>query len=376
MKRPIGIDPSVFDLSRRFASIALVGPPLSDKLIRLVEHLFTPEESVVAIGLPNYVGKPVSVIAKKLKRAPSEIQPHLDSMAAKRIILRAVRDNAVTYALLPIVPGMFEMALMKGPDTVWHRKYAELFEDLYATGYVRDVANRSLPGVKSIPVEVSLPGESVVLPQDRFSELLSSHTDMAVITVCQCRHKNRLLDKECKRSKPEDGCLVFGSFANGIENDGAGRKVSREEMRDIAQERREKGLVFFTGNVKFSNPNAICTCCDCCCEFLRSINEFGAIGLVAAPHFISSVDNALCDNCGKCAKRCNTHAHTMQNKKHLYNPAKCIGCALCVDSCDEKAISMRENPAHKPPSENFLRLGLKLLPAATAAAIKRKLTNP
>jgi len=377
MKRPNGVDPSLFDLAKRFSTIALLGPPISEKVIRLVEHLFTSEEAAVAIGLPNYVGKPTPAIAKKLKRDASEIQPLLDSMSSKRIIFRFVRDGQVTYALLPIVPGMFEMALMKGPDTEWHRKFAELFEDLVSTGYIRDITGLPLPGIKSIPVELSLPGESVVLPQDCFSELLASHTDFAVITVCQCRHTRRLTDKTCKRSKPEDGCLVFGSFANGIvEGDLSGRRVSREEMRDIGQERYEKGLVFFTGNVKFLNPNAICTCCDCCCEFLRCINEFGAMGLVAPPHFIAHVDDSLCNDCAKCSKRCNTYAHTMQNKKHLFEPKKCIGCGLCIGSCKEKAISMAPNPSFKPPSDNFLRLGLRLLPAATALAIKRKFTNP
>jgi ferredoxin len=375
MKRPQGIDPSVFDLSRRFASIALMGPPLSDKVIRLIEHIFTPGEAAVAVGVPNYVGMSAELIAKKLKRNPAEIQPYLDSMSTKRIIMRLADDKGVTYALLPIVPGMFEMVLMKGDDTEWHRKYAELFEELYSTGYVRDSVTRPLPGVKSIPVELSLPGESVVLPSDRFSELLQSHTDMAVINVCQCRQAKRLIDKTCKRSKPEDGCLSFGTFASYIEKEGLGRRVSREEMTDIAAERNEKGLVFFTGNVKFSNPNAICTCCDCCCDFLRCVNEFGTIGLVAPAHFIAKVDDALCNNCGKCTKRCNTYAHTMQEKKHLFNSAKCIGCGLCIRSCKEDAISMVANPAYKPPSENFLRLGLRLLPNATAIAIKRKLTG-
>lgn len=377
MNRPQGVHPSVYELAERFSSVSLMGPPISDKLARLVEHLFTPEEATVAVALPNYLGKPAEAIAKKLKREQSEIQPSLDSMAEKRIILRLVRDNKVTYALLPIIPGMFEMALMKGDDSEWHRQYAKLFEELFSTGYVRDYYKTKLkPGVKNIPIETSLPMESEVVSSDRFSELLMSHQDFVVVNVCQCRQKQHFLHNECKRSKPEDGCLGFGGSSTWlVDENHAGRRISREEMRDIATERMEKGLVFLTGNVKFSNPNAICTCCNCCCEGLRSINEFGAKGIIAPPHFIASVENELCNDCGKCAKICNTYAHKFENKKHLFDASKCIGCGYCITSCKEKAIKMVVNPAHKPPSENFLRLGLKLLPQTIVSLVKAKLTR-
>ena len=84
-------------------------------------------------------------------------------------------------------------------------------------------------------------------------------------------------------------------------------------MRDIAQERFEKSLVFFTGNVKFNNPNAICTCCDCCCHFLHMVNEFGQNGLIAPAHFVANVDKAQCNDCSKCVKKCNTLAHKMED---------------------------------------------------------------
>lgn len=375
MKRPPNVHPAIFELSKRFSSVLLVGPPLSEKVIRLVEHLFTPEEAEVAVALPNFFGKPVERIARKLKREPEEVQPYLDSMTDKRIILKVIKDGKPVYALLPLVPGMFEMALMKGADTPWHRRYAQLFEELFATGYVRDIADRKLPGVRNIPLEKVLPSESRVLDTDKFSQLLASHEHFAVINVCQCRQTRNFIDHECKRSKPADGCLLFGSFAQSASAGGTARAVSREEMRDIAIERFEKKLVFLTGNVKFSSPNAICTCCDCCCEFLRSVNEFGAKGLMAPSHFIAFVDESLCNNCGKCAKVCNTHAHTMVGKAHSYDARKCIGCGYCVPSCKEKAITMRENPAYIPPSEDFKKLIIKLLPQATVAAIKTRLTR-
>lgn len=370
MKKPHHVHPAIFELSKRFSSVLLVGPPLSEKVIRLVEHLFTPEEAEVALALPNFFGKPVESIARDLKRDVADVQAYLDLMTEKRVILKVMKDGKPVYALVPLAPGMFEMALMRGDDTPWHRRYAELFEDLFSTGYVRDIAGRKLPGVRNIPLEKALPSESQVLDSDKFSELLANHEHFAVINVCQCRQARNFIEHECKRSRPQDGCLLFGSFAQSASAGGTARAVSREEMLDIAQERFEKKLVFLTGNVKFSSPNAICTCCDCCCEFLRSVNEFGAKSLLAPSHFIAFVDESLCNNCGKCVEVCNTHAHTMAGKVHRYDSGKCIGCSYCVPSCKKKAISMKENQAYIPPSEDFRKLIIKLLPQATIAAIK------
>jgi NAD-dependent dihydropyrimidine dehydrogenase PreA subunit len=146
-------------------------------------------------------------------------------------------------------------------------------------------------------------------------------------------------------------------------------------MKDIVAERWEKKLVFMTGNVAPGNSNAICTCCDCCCHGLEAVNHFHSAGILAAPHFLARVDEARCNNCGKCARACNTYAHTWENKKHQYDPAKCIGCGNCVSVCKELAISMAENPSYKPPSKSFTTLGLKLLPATAWSGLRAKLSR-
>ncbi|HUT53696.1 MAG TPA: 4Fe-4S dicluster domain-containing protein [bacterium] len=359
------------ELAKQFSSVTLLGPPLNEKLVRLVAHLFSPEEAEVARRLPFYYPRPLTRIAKKAGRRPEDIAPLLDEMARRRVIY----GGAKGYSLLPLIPGMFEYMLMGGADSEWHREYARLLNDLYSTGFVRRYGQTALPAVRNIPVQSVVENKSRIVDADLMSEMIAAHEHMAVLKVCQCRQSVHFSGGECKRSRPEDGCLIFGSFASSAVNLGDGRMVESAEMRDIVAERWEKKLVFLTGNVAPNSPNSVCTCCDCCCHFLETVNHFGGQNLLAPPHYRARVDASLCNNCGKCARACNTYAHTMENKKHLYAADKCLGCGACIGVCKEEAISLIENPAYKPPSKSFATLGLRLLPATAWSGLKAKLAR-
>ena len=363
--------PAQIALAKIFSSVTLLGPPMSEKVVRLVAHLFSPEEAELARHLPFYYPRSLKTVAKRAKRSPEEIKPLLDAMGKRRVIYGGRKG----YALMPLIPGMFEYMLMTGADSEWHRKYAEMINDLVATGFIRNLANRSIPAVRNIPVQKIIEGQSRVLDADRISEMIDRHEYFSVLNVCQCRQSLHFTGHECKRSKPEDGCLVFGSLARDFEQNGSSRAVSKEEMRDIVVERWEKKLIFLTGNVSPSSPNAISTCCDCCCHFVEVVNHFDGKVLIAPSHFLAAVDESLCDDCGKCSMSCNTHAHTYKNKTHQYDRDKCIGCGICMGVCKRGAIRMVENPKYKPPARDFARLGLKLFPTTALAGLKAKLTR-
>lgn len=348
-------------LARVFASTSLLGPPYGDKLLRLIEHLFSAEEAAVAVHLPYYRPAPAERIARRPKLSVESVLPLLEEMARRRVIFK----NEKGYGLLPLIPGMFEYMLQTGADTPWHREYARLLLDLYATGFPHSFGHRSAPAIRNIPVGAALDERSRPLARDDVEEMIERNEPLGVLNVCQCRQSMRFVGKECKRATPEDGCLVFGSrFARSIEEKGNGRRVSREEMRAIVAERVGKKLVFMTGNVGAGSPNAICTCCDCCCHGLEIFNEYGSAWLVAAPRFVARVDEDVCTRCGKCAAVCNTHAHSMKDKKHRFDPGRCIGCGLCVIACKEGAISLELNPRWQPPSSDFKSLAFRLLPGS------------
>ena len=365
----LNVHESQLKLAELFCSVSLVGPPMGDEVVALVAHAFSPDEAAVALHVPPYRKKPAELIAKKAGRPAAVIQPLLEAMAARRVISGGKRG----FMLLPLIPGMFEYVLMSGADTPWHREYARLLVELVDTGYFREYTKRSFPLIRNIPVQRPVEGKSRVLAADDLSEMLDREERFSVLNVCQCRQSLHFVGRDCKRATAEDGCLVFGSFAKNSVKKGNGRAVSREEMADIIVERREKNLIFMTGNIPPAKSNVICTCCDCCCHFLQMFrHESGRLAL-APPRQLAAVDEERCTNCGLCAPACNTHAHALEEKVHRYRSDACIGCGLCVDACTFGAIAMVENPAFKPPPKDFWRMGLKVIPSTFMSVLQVKM---
>ena len=352
-------DPAQKKLARRFSSVYLIGPPMGPELEALVCHLFSPEEARVALFLPSYLPKKASVIARKAGLPFSEVKQELEKLSQRRVIY----GGKSGYSLLPLIPGVFEYFLMNGKTSPMHRGFGERITHLFSTGYITDfIGWVKAPAIRNIPIEEHVENKQAVADADRVEKMLIAHDCFAVLNVCQCRQSVAFAGGSCKRAKVEDGCLLFGSFAKGVVRQGTGYNVSRDEMRKIIRERWARNLVLLTANVSHESPNAICTCCDCCCHGLETINHFGGMALMAQPRFKAVVDESLCNNCGRCVRACNTKAHILSNKVHVYDPTLCIGCAGCMTTCRQGAISLEKNPLYNAPSESFSQLFVRTLP--------------
>ncbi len=361
------VHPDQLELARVFSSVWLYGPPMCSELIRLVAHLFTPEEARTARHLSYYIPISAEKVARRAKEPAAHVETLLEAMADKRVIFRSDKKR---YAILPLIPGMFEYLLMTGEDSPWHREYGRLINALYATGYTRRYSTTPSPMIRNIPLQEAVEHKSTMVDADLVEKMIEAHENLAVLNVCQCRQSHAFEGRSCSRSHPEDGCLVFGTLAESVASQGVGRLVTRTEMSDIVKRRWEMNLVFMTANIHPSSSNAICTCCDCCCHYIESINRFNGRVSLAEPHYLAVMDEEFCTNCGKCARVCNTRAHTMTGREHAYRVDNCIGCGQCVAACPQGIITLRENPGYTPPSKSWLSFGLKVLPSGVLSSLK------
>jgi len=360
-------------LAEKFSSYRMIGPPArEEKLLRLLFHCFTPEEAAVALVLP-YFYKPASLdkIAKAAGKPAEEVRPLLESMTGKGLI----RGKRKGYALLPLLPGMFENVLLMGDDTPWHRQFVRYANDLFETGYIRRHIQQPVPIARTIPVEKTIYFENVTIDNDHMSEIIEAHTLMGTLHNCQCRQARYLAGQECRKADRSDGCLVFGRVAKIFIERGSARQVTKREMREIVKDRRKKGLTFLSGNVGPSSPNLICTCCDCCCSMINQIVRPSPKSIISPPRYYVQVNRELCVDCGKCVSACNISAHALLDGIHSFDRNRCVGCGVCVTVCPADAISFVENKRYRKPASGFIQLGMKIIPGRLFAMAKEKLAR-
>ena len=372
-----GVATAHLQVAAKLANPLLTGPPLCDELVAFVQHLFTEEEAAVVRHLGQFVGMSTADLAKTEHRPVEEIEPVLHRLAVvKRAIAASGPLGIQEYRLMPIMPGIFEMVLIgESPDTMspWHRRFAELFEALYETGYITDYQqgqSRPSPFVRVLSVGSTIEAHPMALPSDRLEVILDRYAVFGV-GQCQCRMTMQVTGHGCGR--PVGNCTVMGQFAEQGIHQGWLRSVSRKNVLEIKREAESHGLVTWIMNAEASKGQASCSCCGCCCHAMRMVSEFNAPGVMAPAHFLPSFDDARCTCCGQCVKTCPMGALWMdtsqRTRRHL--AARCIGCGLCVVACgDRRAIAMAPVPDYTLPYQSWFAYQVR----ASAGMVKNAWT--
>jgi electron transport complex protein RnfB len=353
-----GVSRAHLEVAKSYSSPLLIGPPICDEFIALVQHMYTEEEAEVVRHIKPWRLKGVASIASATGRPLAEVKEVLRRLAHEKYILISVgRGDRERFAIMPIVPGTFEYVLVrKSPDSVtpWHRRFAELFEALYSTGYAVEYNSKPTHPVRYLPVAEAVEAIPMALPSERLEEIMDDYRDFAV-GVCQCRLTKSMLGEGCGRSL--EVCMLMGSFVPRVVNEGRMRRVDKREAVEIKKEAEKEGLITWMLNDRSSRSfRCSCSCCGCCCDALRQITEFNAPGFIAPPHYLPHIDLQACNACGKCAKACTLKAVVSSGKgddRRIEQVLeRCIGCGLCAVACPEKAVTMREVPGYREPAAN------------------------
>lgn len=356
------ITPAHRKIMRHYASPLLAGPSPSDELLELVCHMFTEDEADLVQHLPPLSARTAAKLARLSGRSEKNARKVMDHLAlTKAVILAAGKPRK--YSILPILPGTFEMALMT-PDIStrndWHKQFAEIFERVWDTGFVKDYIKGSRPPVRYLPVNSVQKTLHRAWPSDRLEEILEPFQDFAVGN-CQCRMAMQLVGKGC--GKPMENCVSIGPFSEIMIRRGFMRKAEKQEVLEIKQDAESHGLVTWMLNEADDlRGNGSCSCCGCCCHGLRSITEFNAPGFISKPHFMPKKNSHKCTNCGKCILACPMSAWKQGETAPVMDTMRCIGCGLCVVSCSGGALELTPVEDAKPPEEDWLRLLLKMAP--------------
>jgi len=355
-------------LAKAYSSPALSGPPMCDELVALVEHMFTDEEAEIVQHIKPFRAKSAANLARQAGRPLYEVKPVLQELAhEKYVILEVGHGPRARFTLMPVVPGTFEAVLMKKSTedfTEWHRRFAELFEALFSTGYLADYSVKPTHAVRYLPVGEVIEAIPTALPSDRLEDILD-HYDKFSIATCQCRSSKKLLGEDCGRMI--EVCTAFGDIAVWLANAGKTTLASKQDVLEVKAAAEKEGLVTWMFNVSSDTRyNGSCSCCGCCCGALRTITQFNAPGMIAPPHFMPRFDNKTCVYCDKCVKVCPMGALSIvgegDSRRLLHESVRCIGCGLCAVSCNKSAVAMREMEGYKESRGGWPRYALKNLP--------------
>jgi Na+-translocating ferredoxin:NAD+ oxidoreductase subunit B len=363
------------DTAKKLSNPLIMGPPICDEFIAFIEHCFTEDEARVVSHL-GMVKKSAPDIAKSTGMPLDQVEEILKRLTTEKLtITKSGGTGSEKYSLMPVFPGIFEMVLI-GQDPAalseWHRRFAELFEDLFITGYWLDSQSDGSPGfVRYLPVEESVAGNSMVLPIDKMEPWLDPYKDFAV-GHCQCRTTAIVEGKGC--GKPTLNCLVVGEMAvTGVRDGWLVKRVTKADALEIKREAEAHGMVNWMFNVESAKNQSSCSCCGCCCHNFRQISEFSAPGAIVPPHFLPVVDATKCNYCGKCALACPMAALVIDTKaktrEHLLK--RCIGCGLCVLACDKtKASSMELVGEVHEPAKSMGRLTASMMPGMVKTSLR------
>lgn len=362
------LPPAYLDLACKLASPLRAGPPLCDELLGLVQHVFTEEEAAVARHLGTFLGRTAAQVARAEGRPVDEVEPLLAGLAfGKRAIGALGVGPHRRYHLLPVMPGMFELILVgQSPQALspWHRRFAELFEALYNSGYIGRYQQgqcRPVPAVRVLPVGRSIEAHPLALPADHLESVLDRF-DTFGVGQCQCRLATNVVSRGCGR--PVENCTAMGVWAEWGIAQGWLRRVSRKEVLEIKRHAESQGLVTWVVNVQSTRGQVSCSCCGCCCHTFRLVTQFSAPGVVAPPRFVPRVDSSRCQYCGRCAAACPVRAVTIDHRarRHEHHAARCIGCGLCAVACPQRAIAMEPVAEPRQPLRNWFSLVARAAP--------------
>lgn len=346
---------AVYRQLQRHLDNQAVGYPktLSGAEINLLKHFFSREEAEIALSM-DYKFRPINKILEKIdinSLPEDEVREKLSSLVQKGGIAYRKRDGQDTYALIPLIVGMFEGCLehLSGNILKDFRKYTNSLP--YGISFLAT----EVPQMRTIPVGESINSSQTISSFDEISNLLEKAPGPFVTFECICRKAKKIEGESCKVTERTDTCMALNQHAFAVLKMGIGKELSKKEAIELIKENANEGLILQPSNTQ--DLDFICSCCGCCCGMLEMHQKLPNPAALWATNFHSILDGQTCTGCGLCEKKCQVDAIKLVKRdknKNLYkvNHKKCLGCGVCVVSCKFDAIHLRKKENEKTPPEN------------------------
>ena len=316
--------------------------------IRLLKHVFSPEEAEIACCLSHRFEPLETIVRRAGHRVDSagKLEQSLDRIQKKGGIESKIKNGKMHYCNAPLIVGMYEFQ--------GNRLTGEFLEDFnkYTSdrNFGIEFLSTKLPQMRTIPVAKSIHPQHNVSTFDEVMTLLQKAEEPFAIHECICRKKKSIEGGTCAVTERKETCLSIGPMARMALLSGAGREITREKAITTIEQNQKQGLVLQPSNTE--KAEFICSCCGCCCGMLGIQQDLPKPLDFWVSNFYAAVDNDTCEGCGACVKRCQVGAVSVAAKKQpaAVDRNRCIGCGVCVPTCPTKSIALVKKPAEvRPP---------------------------
>lgn len=322
----------------------------------MVEELFTPEQAEVNNALPS---RPTTAkgMAKSMGRDETEISQILESMGDAGLCITFQPGDEMLYVAAPFMIGILEFQFLPGGTSERDKKVARLIHD-YKEACNKASAGKSIarsyPAVRVITVGKTINPGNPVHTYDQVQSYIDKYDDLAVGT-CYCRHEADLLDQDL-HGIPKEVCMSFGPGTQFMIDRLKGRKISKEEARDIIDLAEAQGLVHMSSNTS-DDISFICNCDRYHCEAINSALRMEKPGQWFTSGFQPQFDADSCTSCEVCLDRCPATALEMgADDVPEVDIDQCFGCAACATGCPSDTITMIHKDGYSPPPKNNAEL--------------------
>jgi Na+-translocating ferredoxin:NAD+ oxidoreductase subunit B len=342
---------SIYRLLQQHLDRQAVGFPAakSGADIRLLQHLFTPEEAGLALHL-SYKPEPEPAIAR---RAAAEFTRDraaelLESMFRKGAIGWKTKDGASHWHVLPLIVGMYE-----GQDGAPGAAFlADASAYLRTPGFRAAFAQVQPSQMRTVPIGKSIPVEHAAATYDSIRGLVEASRGPFAVLPCICREARAMKGRKCAQTSRRETCLALAGTAAAILRRGHGREIDRDEVMSILDQNESDGLVLQPSNAQ--RPEFVCSCCGCCCGILFFQKVLPHPADLWTSSYRAAVRAEICVRCGRCVSRCQVNAVALSGPEATasIDPGRCIGCGLCVPTCPSGAVHLaRKEQAAVPPED-------------------------
>jgi len=345
------------ELQRHLDGLPVGFPPTESGVeIRILKHLFTPEEAALAKHL-SLIPEPLSRIHARAQSetgvSMNEMEAALDRMFRKGTVLMRSDRGETSYSNAMLIVGMFELQVER-----LTKEFALDVQQYLDEAFAQELFRTRTPQLRTIPVWRSVPHERYVSSYDDIRQIVQSVEGQMAVANCVCRQARDVAGLRCHHTGLRETCLIFGAMAQQHLDLGLARRISRSEALDILSKAEEAGLVLQPENVE--RPHYICCCCGDCCGILTTLKKLPRPAEFYASNHRAAVDRERCNACEACADRCQLAAIAVVDGTVRVDPDRCIGCGNCVVSCTVQAIQLEKKEEEALPPRSTAALYLSI----------------